>query len=123
MADFKFVGFPHRGKFVQLVPADKPNLAVAKQYFEDLLVGKDQKFVYDLCAAEQKAENEGRHDAQSIHCGENPAEEGRFEITYRFAVKDERGDIIPAALIWSIYLDFRDKVVASADPKVELLTP
>jgi hypothetical protein len=91
-------------------------LKAVKQYFTDLLVGKDRYFIRGLCLVAKTAENEGRHDAQGIYCGISASEGGKFEISYRFAVKDEKGESMSAALVWNIFLTFENDVVQMLTP-------
>lgn len=124
MPDQKFVGFPHRGKFVQFVPADEPDKEAAKKHFEELFLGKDLKFIRAVCRAEQEMEAEGKHDAQNIYCGmKTGSQKDSFEISYRFAVKDENGEPIPVALIWDILLGLKGEIVDRVEARVSILSP
>ena len=70
----------------------------------------------------KEMEEKGQHDAQSIYCEEKKAE-NRFEISYRFGVKDKQGEPMPIALVWDIDLGLKDGIVNSIDPRVSIMTP
>lgn len=114
-----FVGFPHQGEIVEMAAWENRDEEAARQYYEELFVGKALDDVQEICRQEMEREERGEHDAQMITC--RSGDDARFRIAYRFAMTTPDSEIPLAAMVWEVFLGFQNGVVDEVEVRPSIL--